>query len=432
MSTVVVALGEPQGTALAAALARDGVEVRAVVAPEALAAVAGEQRGDRADGTLAAALVGAEAIVLHVTRTSLTGEVVAMADRIGARIVPLCAEDAARRLASGFGLMAPLGVDVDPERLARALGAAARFEPVEPAPRQGPGVIAVWGPAGAPGRSTIAAELAVELSRGGRHVGLVDADTHAPALALLLGLAEEGPGFPAACRQAERGALDAAELTRIGEPLPGAAGRVEVLTGINRPSRWPELSERRVAAALAACRDWAEHTVVDVAAPLERDEEIVSDLDGGPRRNAATIAAIAAADLVVAVFSADPLGVARFLRGASELRALAGSTPVVAVGNRVRPAAVGVDARGQIRRTVERFTGIRDVWFVPDDRRAADASLLRGRPAGLGAPRSALTRAVRRVVGEAVLPPAPAPLPEAGRRARGGRAPSRRREGGSP
>ena len=40
--------------------------------------------------------------------------------------------------------------------------------------------------------------------------------------------------------------------------------------------------------------------------PLERDEEIVSDLDG-PRRNAATLAALAAADLVVAVVAADPV-----------------------------------------------------------------------------------------------------------------------------
>ena len=75
-------------------------------------------------------------------------------------------------------------------------------------------IIAVWGPGGAPGRSTLAIELAVELARGGRHVGLIDADTHAPSLALALGLADEGPGFAAACRQAELGGLDARELTR--------------------------------------------------------------------------------------------------------------------------------------------------------------------------------------------------------------------------
>ena len=192
-------------------------------------------------------------------------------------------------------------------------------------------------------------------SRGGRHVGLVDADSHAPSVALALGLADEAPGFAAACRQSELGGLDSRELTRISAPI-GTTG-VDVLTGLNRPSRWPELSESRVAAALAACREWADHTVVDVAASLERDEEIVSDLDG-PRRNAATLAALRTADLVVAVAAADPLGISRFLRAYPELRATIGATPVAVVANRLRPGALGIDARGQVRRTLDRFGGV--------------------------------------------------------------------------
>ena len=106
------------------------------------------------------------------------------------------------------------------------------------------------------------------------------------------------------------------------------------------PSRWPELSESRVSAALAVCREWADYTVVDVAAPLERDEEIMTELDG-PRRNAATLAALRSADLVVAVAGADPVGVSRFLRAHSELRATIGATPVAVVANKLRPGALG-------------------------------------------------------------------------------------------
>ena len=36
-----------------------------------------------------------------------------------------------------------------------------------------------------------------------------------------------------------------------------------VLTGIGRPSRWPELSTDRITTVLEACREWADHTVVD-------------------------------------------------------------------------------------------------------------------------------------------------------------------------
>jgi hypothetical protein len=158
--------------------------------------------------------------------------------------------------------------------------------------------------------------------------------------------------------------------------------------------------------------------VVDVAAPLERDEEIVSDLDG-PRRNAATLAALRSADLVVAVAAADPLGISRFLRAYPELRATIGATRVAVVANRLRPGALGIDARGQVRRTLDRFGGVEDVWFVPTDPRAADASILAARPIADVAPRSPITLSLRRFVGEAI---APAPEHE-----RGVRRPRRRR-----
>jgi MinD-like ATPase involved in chromosome partitioning or flagellar assembly len=350
------------------------------------------------------AIADADALVIEVARHTMAPAVVTMCDRAGTRIVPLCDGLDDERLAATCGLETPLSLGSEPWRIAETL--ADRPIAARPEPRPDPRVIAVWGPAGAPGRSTVAVELAVELARGGRHVGLVDADTHAPSIALALGLADEGPGFAAACRQAELGGLDVRELTRIAVPL-GRSG-VDVLTGINRPSRWPELAERRVVGALATCRDWADYTVVDVAGSLERDEEIMSDLEA-PRRNAATLAALRSADLVVAVAGADPVGVARFLRAYAELRATVGATPVAVVANRLRPGALGIDARGQVRRTLDRFGGIDDVWFLPQDPRSADAALLAGRPIAEVAPKSPLTLAIRRFVGEAVVPvPRPA------------------------
>jgi MinD-like ATPase involved in chromosome partitioning or flagellar assembly len=365
-------------------------------------AAADEILGSAAEDLLRA-LAAADAVVLEVRRDSLTTDVVVLCDRAGTRILPLCQTPADERLSAAFGLEAPLPLDIEAWRVAEPLALAPKpsMAPLASEDRPQPRIIAVWGPAGAPGRSTIAIELAVELARGGRQVGLVDADTHAPSIALTLGLADEGPGFAAACRQAEFGTLDVRELTRVSTPL-GRSG-VHVLTGLNRPSRWPELSESRVTAALAVCRDWADYIVVDVAAPLERDEEIVSDLDG-PRRNAATLATLRAADLVVAVAGADPLGVSRFLRAHAELRATVGATRVVVLANKLRPGALGIDARGQVRRTLERFGGIEDVWFVPQDPRSADAALLSARSVAEIAPKSPLTMAIRRFVGEAVVP----------------------------
>ena len=258
--------------------------------------------------------------------------------------------------------------------------------------RRTPRVIAVWGPAGAPGRSTIAIELAVELARGGRHVGLVDADSHAPVDRPRARPRRRG------ARASRRRAASPSSAGWMRASSPASARRsartgVDVLTGLNRPSRWPELSESRVAAALAACREWADYTVVDVAAPLERDEEIVSDLDG-PRRNAATLAALR---------TRRPRRRGRRAPTRSASRASCARTPSCgrrSARRRSRSSRTGC-APARSGSTPAARCGARsidsaastDVWFVPTDPRAADAALLAARPIADVAPRSPITLA---------------------------------------
>lgn len=385
------------GAVLADGLRRHAVEVAAVVDPTAPAAALA-RRGDLAragsDGDLSSLLSEVDLLVVDASREALTSTLVSACDGFGVRIVARCARDADRRLASAFGVRA-VAIDDDIDSLLDPQ--LPRLQGVGPSRGR---VIVVWGPAGAPGRSTIAYALAVELSRDGRRVALVDADTHAPSIALATGLPDEAPGFAAACRQVARRALTGDELSRIA----AVSGDVSVLTGINRPSRWPELTADRVAGALEVCRDWADDIVVDVASSLESDEEIVSDLDG-PRRNAATLAALGAADLVVAVVAADPVGVSRFVRAQPDLVAAVGATPVRVLVNKTRAGVLGIDPRGQVRRTLDRYLGIAHVWFAPFDVRAVDAAVLEAQPLMRVAGRSALTAAVRRFVGEAIDPP---------------------------
>ncbi|GMM94916.1 CpaE family protein [Microbacterium sp. MTN4-26] len=409
---------DDEGSTAASRLREEGIDVVAVVSADTPARAAADGAfGDEGDAFFGA-LAEVDVLILRVRRRTLTDGLVGLCDRRAVRIVALVGDDDDERVAHSFGLLTILPATAEAFAVADALPsvAVAAKEQSRPA-TAGPRTIVVWGPHGSPGRSTVAIELAVELARGDRRVALVDADSHAPSIALSLGLADEGPGFAAACRQAALGTLDARELTRIALPLERSG--VEVLPGINRPSRWPELAEARVSSALEACRDWVDHTVVDVSASLEQDEEIMSDLDA-PRRNGATLAALRSADLVVAVAAADPVGVARFLRGYADLRAVVGATPVLTVANRLRPGALGIDARGQVRRTLDRFGGISDVRFLPADARSADAALLAARPIALAAPRSPLIAGIRRIVGEAVLPPTPAATAPAARATRRG------------
>ncbi|MCO7204195.1 hypothetical protein NH287_11940 [Microbacterium sp. CnD16-F] len=390
---VVVAADGPRADTLAARLRHEDADVRAVVAASAPAAAALDAMAAPEAAELLAELARADLLIVEGRAATLTAELVAACDRLSVRIVPLCARTSDRRLAASLGLAAH-----EPDApAAELLASPPPSLPVEPTRGR---VITVWGAQGAPGRTTLAIEIACALSSADHRVALVDADSHAPSLALATGLADEGPGFAAACRQAERGTLTVAELSRIASTLAD----VDVLTGLNRPGRWPELSHTRVLAALEACRGWVDETVVDTAASLERDEEIVSDLVDGPRRNAATLAAVEAADVVLAVVAADPVGVSRFVRNWPELRAAAGTTPVRVVINKIRAGALGVDARGQVRRTLERYTGVTDVSFVPWDARGTDAALLAARPIAHVAPRSAVPTAVRRFVAESLAP----------------------------
>ena len=378
MTTVVLAIPQPRAGELAAELELEGVEVLAVI------------------DTLSSAVElppGTEAIIVPAARSVLTADLVAACDRVGVRILALGGAES--RLLGRLGLAAPLRPDAPGWEVAAALTADSTAAP-RPTSRDPHRLIAVWGPHGAPGRSTVAIQLAVEMARAGRRTALVDADTVAPSLALLLGLSDDAPGIAAACRRAERGALDDAELARLSATVPAAGGEIEVLPGINRPSRWPELASARLRVTLNACREWIEETVVDVAAAFDADDEVTYDL-AGPRRHAATSTTLSAADLIIAVASADPLGISRFLRDHAELRRLTSPTPVIVVVNQVRPGPLGIDARGQVRRTLERFAGITDVVFLPYDQRAADAALLHARPMADLTPRSTFVAGVRRL-----------------------------------
>ncbi|WP_353112040.1 P-loop NTPase [Microbacterium sp.] len=376
MTSVVLALAD--GARLAADLELEGVRVVAVVSPDAV------------DPAL---LHGADALLLTPSRRVLTPALVSACDRAAVRIVPV--GDGEGRLVARLGLAAPLPPDTPAWRIAEVL--ADERPPVAESPSPGhlSQIVAVWGPHGAPGRSTIAVQLAVEFSRLSGRTALLDADTTAPSIAMLLGLGEESPGLAAACRRAELGSLDEAELTRLAVTLDHASGRIDVLAGVNRPARWPEIGRSRLRATLEACRVWADSTVVDLSASFEEEDDGY-DL-AAPSRHAATTAALGTADRIVAVASADPLGIARFLRGHAELRRVVGSTPITVVVNRLRPGPLGIDARRQVRRTLDRFAGIDDVLFAPFDQRAADAAMLHARPIADVAPRSPLVSAVRRL-----------------------------------
>jgi MinD-like ATPase involved in chromosome partitioning or flagellar assembly len=363
-----------------------------------------------------------EVVIAAAAAPHLSSRLVAACDAHGVRLVVVGDSARERRFAAGLGVVDPVpgppawtlltpgsGIPIAPESSPRTalpitapppsdeVAEETTLRPPRRAVERG-SVVVVWGPGGAPGRTSLAIALAGELAATGVSVALADADTHGAAVAPSLGLLDEAPGFAAACRLAGTGSLTTAELDRVASTHRGG---FRVLTGIGRPARWPELTAERVAGVLDAVRAWAGVTVVDVAASLEQDEELVSDV-AAPRRNAATVEALRRADRVVAVGSADPVGLARLLRGHAELLEHVTPDRVTVVVNKVRSGAIGLDPAGQVRSTLERFGGVAPAHLVPWDPAGFDAALLSGRSLAEAAPRSPARSVIRSLAADLV------------------------------
>jgi MinD-like ATPase involved in chromosome partitioning or flagellar assembly len=266
------------------------------------------------------------------------------------------------------------------------------------APRR---LVAVWGPTGAPGRSLLAWQLAGEYAASGRSTLLVDADVYGGVVAQLAGLVDEAPGVVAACRAANAGALDVARLAGLARsiPLPSRdAAPLSVLTGIGRASRWPEVRPAALETLLAAARSLAEVVVVDCGFNLEDDEELSYDTTA-PRRNGATLAALAAADEVLVVGSAEPIGLTRLIAGLDELRSAltdADVAPTVrVVVNRLRGTA---RQRRDVTAALERHAGVPPAALLPLDVDAADRAQREARLLLEVEPRSPLRLAIAGLV----------------------------------
>jgi MinD-like ATPase involved in chromosome partitioning or flagellar assembly len=250
-------------------------------------------------------------------------------------------------------------------------------------------IVAVWGPTGGPGRTTVAVNLAAEIAARGREVLLVDADTYGGSVAQVLGLLDEAPGIAAACRSADHGMLDLPALARLAPVvMPG----LRVLTGLPKAERWPELRSAALERVLELGRGLAPVIVVDCGFCIENDEELSYDT-AAPRRNEATLTALAQADTVLAVGSGDPVGLQRFVRALQELGSVP-SPPPVPVVNRVRSSAVGSRPRERIAESLLRFAGLDGLHFLPDDAATLDGSVLAGRSVVEHAPDSALGAAI--------------------------------------
>ena len=314
---------------------------------------------------------------------------VAQTGRAGAAIVstglPGLDLDAVAQL-EGFGVRVA-AVDPDPSlseawgihrvlRLGELDGIADEswVEPRSETSRRAP-VVAVWGPAGAPGRSTVALALASAAAARSIDTVLVDADTHGGSLGQLLGVLDDVSGLVAACRGVNNG-----RPHEVATHLLDVDPSLRLLTGLPRADMWPQVRTSAMQGVLDQLRGAAQLVVVDIGAELEQPS------GPGPSRHQTALQVVDTADVVVVVGRPDPVGLSRLVRGLHDLATIVPGVEPVVVVNQMR-STLGWKER-EVRATVARLTGIEPVVHLPSDQSSLDLAAMSGRAPREAAPSS--------------------------------------------
>ncbi|KRA29710.1 MULTISPECIES: AAA family ATPase [unclassified Nocardioides] len=354
------------------------------------------------DDLLAAASTGqAEVAVLGVDLPGLDQTVVDELSRYGVRVVGIATgPDVTQPRAARIGITTLL----DAARIEEigALVTELPSDATQPAvPATMPGedpapsldgalagrVIAVWGPGGAPGRTTLASGVAAELARRGLSTLLVDADPYGGAVAQQLGILDEVSGLLAAARLVASGTLEQ-RFTTVQRRL---SDQLRVITGLPRADRWIEVRPGSLTEIVEAARRGGQ-VVLDTGFSIEPD--VASDL-GRPGRNDLTREALEIADEILLVGAADPVGLARLARAMTELNELVVNPPVRVVVNRMRSTLGWREP--DVVAMLNGFGASLGVHFLPEDQPAVDKALVAGRLL-VESGDSALTRAIGAVL----------------------------------
>lgn len=334
----------------------------------------------------------ADAVLVDAASPWIDALTVADLRRSGTAVVVVGATDVDAR-ALHFGADGVLAAPEHPAELIRLVLEV--VTPQRPAENRSGGAhgrtITVWSAKGAPGRSTLAVSLAWELAKLGVPTRLVDLDTYAPSIAILLGLSDS----PGVGQLVQRIASGDTEVSRF---LQWPRRGLGVAVGTIRSDAWLEVPDHGVELLLRTLVAEADVTVVDVDDCTEDDEEL--RLAASPwRRNQATLAALGASDLVLVPVLCDPVSVHSTVRALTSLRRegiLADNGPprILSVLSRVTSAREAGDVEAYLA-----DAGIECAMRIPDDPRSVTRARWAARVAGEVAPRSVYAKAVARLAG---------------------------------
>jgi MinD-like ATPase involved in chromosome partitioning or flagellar assembly len=287
--------------------------------------------------------------------------------------------DEARERVLGFGVDAVVPSTVGPAELVRVVVDTARLHAIDaeladlssgeassgPSPsrrsdaaRQTPATGNIVVVLGGDGVTEVAVGLADAMVGSGASTVLVDLDTVEPSIAQRLGLPLTPNVFTATEHLRLRASLDGAfEVSPHG---------FATIAGIPNPREWAALSETEAADLVGELAGGFATVLVKVSRGLED----LSGFAGTVGRHDVARRLVAMADRVVAVSSASPVGAARLVGLAGDVRALT-SVPIHVVVNQ-SPSSRFV--HGELATELERSLSPATLTFLPTDSRVRKAS----------------------------------------------------------
>ncbi len=291
---------------------------------------------------------GAGRAVLALTSPSKAGDSEVLLDSLGVRLaMPVTAppQELVRRAAEFAAQRRKAGPPT---------GANHTTPKGEPDRPQGSVTVVV----GLDGTLEVATHLAATLAAAGASPVLCDLDTVWPAVAQRLGV-PLAPNVLSALEDSRQAAFGKRSYTAH----PAGMG---VLAGLANPREWAELSALDAEHLLATLRARFREVVV-VTAPLLEPLAPMSGLEG---RYDVHRSVVEAADRVVVVVPASPVGVARGLTLVADVRGLSQAPVHVVVNRTPRQGFKQAEWRDEFSRTFAPTS----LTFLPDDRRVREGS----------------------------------------------------------
>ena len=222
---------------------------------------------------------------------------------------------------------------------------AAKKQSTKPEPQ----VIAVSGPHGSTGKTTVSINIALELAAEKFKVLIIDADLDGPSVANYFCLSELPAGLGGAIRIANQNRFNQAQLERLSVPV--AKNLITVLPGIIS-NQSMEITRESISSILETAKASFDFVIVDLSS-LKPEQEF--DL---------TSEVIRISDQVVLVALADPIGIFRLLQAEQYFLSLNGQPELVL--NRMRNSVIS-QAKTEITTTLAGLGSIEPAAFFPDD-----------------------------------------------------------------